>query len=58
MEKKGLDGRRNECWAEAGTAGRIIGIGHGKRQVETIGESSVYSLVLAGLPRMKKYKTD
>lgn len=58
MEKKVLDGRRNECWTETGTAGRINVIGHEKRQVEIAWESNAYSLALAGLSRMKKYKTD
>lgn len=35
METKVLGGRRNECWTESGTAGRINGSGHENRQVET-----------------------
>lgn len=53
---KGLGGRRNECWTETGTDGRINGIGQQKRQVETARESNDYSLVLAWLSRMKKCK--
>lgn len=35
MEMRVLNGRRNECWTETGSAGKINGIGHEKRQAET-----------------------